>query len=364
MSRCDRDLYAADTLTRVTTGPNSFDGDNPGAKWLVTVLRRRLQRLTFYLVPLPPSEPSRIRGIYAAYFAFLWAATALLLAASVSPLPAMGSLLFFGVAAATCSYYVVQPVPGGQIWAPSTFVLFASAMIGGPDGVLACAVGHEVGYCLRRYPGWQIVAFNIPHNYVTGVIGWFAFTTLSQHPVVGGVSTAALLAGGLYECVNQLDIALAIALDTRQRIGTTWVGELRFALPFAMGQAWAAAGGVLLYRIGGILGLAMVATSILLFQAFLVYLAYKVHQHDLENDAHHQARVRLLQDAIEASNIERERIAGDIHDGVVQDLVGLHFTLASYEELDPSHLDPEQVKELLAIMKETDEITRDRKSVV
>jgi signal transduction histidine kinase len=39
-------------------------------------------------------------------------------------------------------------------------------------------------------------------------------------------------------------------------------------------------------------------------------------------------RERLLQHAIEASDIERRRIASDLHDGVVQDLVGVSFALA------------------------------------
>ena len=40
-------------------------------------------------------------------------------------------------------------------------------------------------------------------------------------------------------------------------------------------------------------------------------------------------RENLLQRAIDASDLERRRIAGDLHDGVVQDLVGVAFTLAS-----------------------------------
>lgn len=40
-------------------------------------------------------------------------------------------------------------------------------------------------------------------------------------------------------------------------------------------------------------------------------------------------RENLLQRAIDASDLERRRIAGELHDGVVQDLVGVAFTLAS-----------------------------------
>jgi two-component system, NarL family, sensor kinase len=41
-----------------------------------------------------------------------------------------------------------------------------------------------------------------------------------------------------------------------------------------------------------------------------------------------QERESLLRRALDASDVERRRIASDLHDGVVQDLVGVAFTLA------------------------------------
>ena len=43
-------------------------------------------------------------------------------------------------------------------------------------------------------------------------------------------------------------------------------------------------------------------------------------------------REELLERAIDASSAERRRIAGDLHDGVVQDLAGLSFSLAAAAE--------------------------------
>jgi signal transduction histidine kinase len=45
-------------------------------------------------------------------------------------------------------------------------------------------------------------------------------------------------------------------------------------------------------------------------------------------------RERLLQQAIEVSDIERRRIAGDLHDGVVQDLAGVAYSLAGSSRRD------------------------------
>jgi signal transduction histidine kinase len=46
-------------------------------------------------------------------------------------------------------------------------------------------------------------------------------------------------------------------------------------------------------------------------------------------------RERLLQQALDASDNERRRIAGDLHDGVVQDLAGVAFSLAGASRTEP-----------------------------
>lgn len=58
-----------------------------------------------------------------------------------------------------------------------------------------------------------------------------------------------------------------------------------------------------------------------LVQIPLAYsLARRLRQRQLEREG-------LLQEALDASNVERRRIASDLHDGVVQDLAGVAFTL-------------------------------------
>jgi two-component system, NarL family, sensor kinase len=69
----------------------------------------------------------------------------------------------------------------------------------------------------------------------------------------------------------------------------------------------------------------MIATMVLLELAQIplaVSLARKLRRGQRE-------RVALLQRAIEASEVERRRIARDLHDGPVQDLAGVSFTLSS-----------------------------------
>jgi signal transduction histidine kinase len=50
-------------------------------------------------------------------------------------------------------------------------------------------------------------------------------------------------------------------------------------------------------------------------------------------------QAQLLHKAIEASDTERRRIASDLHDGVVQDLAGVSFALASVHDPDPATAD-------------------------
>ena len=52
-------------------------------------------------------------------------------------------------------------------------------------------------------------------------------------------------------------------------------------------------------------------------------------------------RERLLNSAIEASDVERRRIARDLHDGVVQDLAGVSYSLSAAAEGAPAPFDAE-----------------------
>ena len=51
-------------------------------------------------------------------------------------------------------------------------------------------------------------------------------------------------------------------------------------------------------------------------------------------------RLALLQNAVESSDRERRRIAADLHDGVVQDLAGVSYSLAAAARIAPPDLAP------------------------
>lgn len=60
------------------------------------------------------------------------------------------------------------------------------------------------------------------------------------------------------------------------------------------------------------------------------FMRQRLHRNQVE-------RERLLKQAIESSDLERRRIAGDLHDGVVQDLVGTSYAVTAAAETAADH---------------------------
>ena len=57
-------------------------------------------------------------------------------------------------------------------------------------------------------------------------------------------------------------------------------------------------------------------------------------------------RERLLEAALESSSVERRRVAADLHDGPVQNLAGLSYSLAAAAQKAPAETDPATVRAL------------------
>jgi signal transduction histidine kinase len=83
--------------------------------------------------------------------------------------------------------------------------------------------------------------------------------------------------------------------------------------------------------------LPVLAVALLAFAALQIPLAYRLARRVGESQRDREA---LLQRAIESSDLERRRIAADLHDGSVQQLAGLSMSLAatadSLEQRDPT----------------------------
>lgn len=75
-------------------------------------------------------------------------------------------------------------------------------------------------------------------------------------------------------------------------------------------------------------------------------------------------RERLLQRAIDSSETERRRIAADLHDGVVQDLAGVSYTLAALSDTAASAGEEDQARRLAAAAAETRRSVRSLRSLL
>jgi signal transduction histidine kinase len=75
-------------------------------------------------------------------------------------------------------------------------------------------------------------------------------------------------------------------------------------------------------------------------------------------------REALLQAALDSSETERRRIAADLHDGVVQDLAGVSYTLAALSDTAASGGDDEQARRLATAAAETRRSVRSLRSLL
>lgn len=78
----------------------------------------------------------------------------------------------------------------------------------------------------------------------------------------------------------------------------------------------------------------IIVAALALMEALHLGLAWALRR---RLDRSRAERERLLRQAIEASDLERRRIAGDLHDGVVQDLVGTSFAVSAAAESADLH---------------------------
>ena len=75
-------------------------------------------------------------------------------------------------------------------------------------------------------------------------------------------------------------------------------------------------------------------------------------------------REGLLETALEASSVERRRVASELHDGPVQDIAGLAFSLAAAAERTPAGTDPATRQALVAGAEAARDATRRLRAAV
>jgi signal transduction histidine kinase len=319
--------------------------------------------------PLGPVEYSPGLVAYVACICLVAVAAAVLTVRAPSdPLTLVLGALTVGAVAA----YGVHTLTGAEArFSADVMVHLGLTLVTGPVGALAGSLTASIGARQRFRPGWFRTLFNAADYFLANLAAWFAFQGILR--LGSGVWWVQLLAGlgaGIAQYLaNHLPLAGVIRLASR--------GQLRFwrvftrslsTSPYFLGYGLSAEGFVLLHHAAGAFGFFLMLIPPILLQGFLIFLARRVHAFEVETKAYQEARVRLLQRAIDASNEERERIAAAIHDGIVQDLAGLTFSLGAYSNSDENSLSGEERARLLQLVSEGAETarraTRDLRSLI
>ncbi len=217
------------------------------------------------------------------------------------------------------------------IWSASGFFHLAFSFAIGPPAILTMAIGQAAGSAVRRHPGAVRTIFNAGDHFLADTAAWLVFSHAAG-PNSGVISLAlGGAAGAVAESMVNLSLLAAVVRLAGEPSGfrrwlRTLVGTVFIALLFGI----TAAGATLLYRDEKTFGIVTLLLPLALVQGSLVTLARRAHEQALADEAQRREREGLLRReaqalrrAADASEVERKRIAADLHDSVIQDVTGL-----------------------------------------
>jgi signal transduction histidine kinase len=291
------------------------------------------QRVADLLPPETPAPGVVVTLPLAAFIGALALASVVGAVFSFQPVTDMGTLILGGLVLLAASYGGVRATGGVDVlWNAGVFVHLALALTYGPLGAMVAAGANAAAVAARVRPGWVRTVFNLSDLFLSDLAAWFTFTHVAgMHQGVLINALAATLAGAVQCVVNHALLAVVIQIASGGSVSArrSFTNAVRSSILYNIGYGWAAYGAVLLHQIAGTVGFTTTLLPVILLQGFLLLLARRIRAQDLERAAHTKEREALLQQAIDASDAERKRIASDLHDGVVQTLAGLAFSLAA-----------------------------------
>ena len=214
-------------------------------------------------------------------------------------------------------------------WTPSVFLNLGLSITFGPAGAAAAAIAETLGTSIRTRNGLFRGTFNLANFFLSDLAAWAVFAAVSVHGGLGFTVLASLAASMTQYCLNYGMVAavLKIANPSALLMKILW-GDLEQS-PYSVGYGLAAWTFRVMYQTAGTLGFCTLMVPVILLQGFLVIFARRVDTYEAQQASHQKEREALLQRAVDASEAERRRIARDLHDGVVQNLAGMAFTLTA-----------------------------------
>jgi signal transduction histidine kinase len=295
---------------------------------------RLLRRLQALLPDEQPAAPVGYTAPLVVFIGLLGGVAALVFVLTFRPISDPVTLLIGGLVVFAASYGSVRMTGGvDSVWTSSVFVHMALTFTLGPIGSLVASAAQAAAVAIRMRTGVIRTAFNLGNYLLSDLSAWMVFVALmrlNQGVLWGALS--ATLAAAVQSTVNHGLLAAVIKLASGGKVSAWSVfrRSMSSAILYNVGYGWAAYGAVLLHREAGVVGFTTTLLPVILLQGFLLLLARRIFAQELERAAHTKEREALLQQAIDASDAERKRIASDLHDGVVQTLAGLAFSLAAH----------------------------------
>jgi signal transduction histidine kinase len=284
---------------------------------------------------LPKAQPLGAVEYSPALVVYVTACALLALGLSVWLVRPIQDWLTLSAGAAIVFFMALFAVRMGTImrtaWTPSVFVHLGLCLTFGPMGAAASGVAETLGVSIRSRNGWFRTVFNLSDHFLSNVSAWAIFMVLA-----GGTAeplwliiTGSLCAALAHYVVNYGMLTGVIEIAESQpplmRVLQRWLSRLPYSIGYGL-SAWTL---VLMYRQAGVVGFVALVIPVILLQGFLVLFARRVEAYEAQQSAHQREREALLQQAVDASESERRRIARDLHDGVVQNLAGMAFTLTA-----------------------------------
>jgi signal transduction histidine kinase len=275
------------------------------------------------------------------------------------------------VAAFLLALYVIKPLTAVQTtWTASAFINLGLTVTLGPVGAAAAGLAEAAGVGLRTRNGWVRTLFNACNHFLANMAAWYVFATLQAHAGRAPALTVLIgIAAGITQFVADhvvLSVVLRIA-NPDSSLARILSAELS-VVGYSVGYGWAVYAFVVMEGRAGALGFMSVLVPLGTLHGFTILFARRVRAYEQQRAAHQREREELLQKAVDASESERRRIARDLHDGVVQNLAGMAFTLmataSQLKEDASSNGEAELIEVLEQSAKETRSAMKDLRTLI
>jgi signal transduction histidine kinase len=245
------------------------------------------------------------------------------------PTLAVGGVTIFLMAL----YAIRQRPPANITWTPTTFVHLGLSVALGPVGAGVGAVAESLGVSIRSRGGAFRTFFNMSNHFLANVAAWAVFSGIEN--LAGGVHgtgrslAAGLIAGFVHFTVNSGFVAVVIRLSDRKVSILGFVRSRLWVLPISIAYGFAAFTFVIVHTAAGYIGFTALLAPVIVLHVYLIFFEQGTYAHAQQAAAFQREREELLRKEAEASERERTKIAGDLHDGVVQNLAGMALMLSA-----------------------------------